>query len=205
MSRSSRSAASRRCNSPSTFIGRMELLMKIENRQKLLTIVAISAVALLALDRLILTPLGHVWGKRSERIAELSKDLTQGKLLLDREKEIRKRWSNMASTTLPVNMSMAESKVLKSVDNWTQDSGISFTSIKPQWKQNADDYVTLECRSDSFEDMSSLTRFLYDLERESALRVEDIEISSRDNDGQQLSLGVRFTGLVLTGEPAVQP
>jgi len=56
--------------------------MKIENRQKVLTIVAVSVVALLALDRLILTPLGHVWGKRSERIAELSKDLTQGKLLL---------------------------------------------------------------------------------------------------------------------------
>ena len=180
--------------------------MKIENRQKLLTVVAISAVALLALDRLILTPLGHVWGKRSERIVELSKDLTQGKLLLDREKEIRKRWSNMASNTLPVNLSMAESKVLKSVDTWTQDSGISFTSIKPQWKQNADDYVTLECRADAFGDMSSLMRFLYDLERELlALRVEDVEISSRDNDGQQLSLGVRFTGLVLTGEPAEQP
>jgi Tfp pilus assembly protein PilO len=180
--------------------------MKIENRQKVLTIVAISAVALLALDRLILTPLGHVWAKRSERIAELSKDLTQGRLLLDREKRIRDRWSNMASNTLPVNLSMAESKVLKSVDHWTQDSGISFTSIKPQWKQNADDYVTLECRADAFGDMSSLTRFLYDLEREPlALRVEDVEITSRDNDGQQLSLGVRFTGLVLTGEPAQQP
>jgi hypothetical protein len=94
---------------------------------------------------------------------------------------------------------------LKSVDNWTQDSGISFTSIKPQWKQNGDDYVTLECRADAFGDMSSLTRFLYDLEKESAVRVEDVEISSRDNDGQQLSLGVRFTGLVLTGEPAEQP
>jgi hypothetical protein len=179
--------------------------MKIENRQKILTIVAVSAVALLALDRLVLTPLGHVWTKRSERIAELSKKLTQGKLLLGREDQIRNRWSLMASNTLPVNLSMAESKVLKSVDNWTQDSGISFTSIKPQWKQNADDYVTLECRADAFGDMSSLTRFLYDLEKESALRVEDVEISSRDNDGQQLSLGVRFTGLVLTGEPAEQP
>ena len=106
----------------------------------------VSAVALLALDRLILTPLGHVWSERSQRITELSKDIEQGHRLLDREKNIRDRWSNMASNTLPVNLSMAESKVLKSVDNWTQDSGISFTSIKPQWKQNEDDYVTLECR-----------------------------------------------------------
>jgi len=179
--------------------------VKIENRQKLLMIVAGSAMALLALDRLILTPLGHVWSERSQRITELSKDISQGKQLLERENTIRDRWSNMASNTLPVNLSMAESKVLRSVDHWTQDSGISFTSIKPQWKQNADDYVTLECRADAFGDMSSLTRFLYDLEREPlALRVEDVEISSRDNDGQQLSLGVRFTGLVLTGEPAEQ-
>src|SRR5271169_5582031 len=105
MSRSSRSAANHRCNSPSTFTGRMELLMKIENRQKVLTIVAISALALLALDRLILTPLGHIWTKRSERIAELSKDLSQGKQLLEREQTIRDRWSSMASNTLPVNLS----------------------------------------------------------------------------------------------------
>ena len=179
--------------------------MKIDNRQKVLTIVAIAAVALLACDRLILTPLGHLWVERSQRIGDLSKSLTQGRLLLDREKTIRARWSNMASNTLPINLSMAESKVLKSVDRWTQDSGISFTSIKPQWKQNADDYVTLECRADAFGDMQSLTRFLYDLEREPiALRVEDVEISARDNDGQQLSLGVRFTGLVLTGQPVEQ-
>jgi hypothetical protein len=179
--------------------------INIENRQKLLVIIAGAALALLALDRLILTPLGHVWSARSQRIAELQKNLAQGKQLLDREGTIRGRWSNMASNTLPTNLSMAESKVLKSVDHWTQDSGISFTSIKPQWKQNEDDFVTLECRADAFGDMSSVVRFLYDLEREPmGLRVEDVEISSRDNEGQQLALGVRFTGLVLTGEPAEQ-
>jgi hypothetical protein len=31
-----------------------------------------------------------------------------------------------------------------------------------------------------------------------ALKLESIEISSRDNDGQQLALGLQVSGLVLT-------
>jgi len=175
--------------------------VKIDNRQKLLAIVAIGCLALLACDRLIITPLIHTWKDRDRRISELSERFVHGTTLLDRENSIRERWAEMQSNTLPSNVSVAESKVLKSVDQWTQDSGISFTSIKPQWKQNADDCLVLECQASAFGDIQALTRFLYDLERDPlALKVEDVEIAARDDNGQQLSLGVRFTGLVLTGD-----
>jgi len=43
--------------------------------------------------------------------------------------------------------------VLRAFDRWSQDSRISISSIKPQWKQAADDYMTYECRADAFESM----------------------------------------------------
>ena len=61
-----------------------------------------------------------------------------------------------------------------------------------------------ECHSDATGNMRSILRFLWDLESDpTGLKVEDVVISSRDNDGQQLSLGIQMSGLVL-GPPQPQ-
>jgi translation initiation factor IF-2 len=100
---------------------------------------------------------------------------------------------------LPNNVSVAENEVLRAFERWSQQSRLSVTSIKPQWKRTADDYMTLECRADAFGSLEALTRFLYDVERDSlALKVEAVEITTRDNEGQQLSLALQVSGLLLS-------
>jgi len=178
--------------------------MKIEIRQRALAIAAITAVALLASDRLLFTPLTRSWEARADRIAELKKDVIQGGMLLERERVIRARWSAMRTNTLPNNVSAAESAVLKAFDRWEQDSRISVTSKKPQWKRSGDDYMTFECRVDASGTLPALTRFLYEVEQDPlALKVESVEITSRDNNGQQLSLALQVSGLML--DPPPQP
>jgi len=172
--------------------------MKIENRQRVLAVIGIAAVALLASDRLIFAPLTRSWKARADRIAELKESVKQGAMLLEREQTIRNRWENMRTNTLPNDVSDAENEVLKAFDRWSQDSRISISSIKPQWKRNSDDYMTLECRADAFGSLQALTRFLYEVEKDPlALKVEAIEITTRDNEGQQLSLGLQVSGLLL--------
>ena len=172
--------------------------MNINNRQQLLTIVAGIAVALWAGDKLIFSPLTKSWKERTTRIAELRKSVTQGTQLLAREQSIRQRWESMRTNTLPNPVSVAESQVFKAFDRWSQDSQISITSIKPQAKQNADDYMTVEFRVDAFGSLSTLTRFIYNVEKDPlAVKVEAVEINSRDNEGQQLTLGLQVSGLLL--------
>jgi hypothetical protein len=173
--------------------------MNMNKRQQLLGIIAIAVVAIWAGDKLIFTPLTQLWKQRRTQIADLRKSVTQGSLLLDRKNSIRARWDIMRTNTLPTENSRAEAQVLKAFDLWSQDSRISVTSIKPQWKHNADDYVTLECRLDAFGSLPNITRFLYDVEKDAmALKVDSVEITTRDNDGQQLSLALQVSGLVLT-------
>jgi len=87
----------------------------------------------------------------------------------------------MRTNTLPIETSAAESLVLKAFDRWSQESRISITSIKPQWKHNADEYMTLECRVDAFGNLPTLTRFLYDVEKDPlALKIDALEITTRD-------------------------
>ena len=58
--------------------------------------------------------------------------------------------------------------------------------------------MTLECRADAFGSIQAVTRFLYEVEKDSlALRVEAVEITARDNDGQQLTIGLQVSGLQL--------
>jgi hypothetical protein len=178
--------------------------MNLNSRQQILGIVAIAVVALLAGDRLVFSPLVKAWKTRSESITKTKKLVSQGQVLLDREKVIAARWNNMRSNTLTNELSQAEGQVLKALDRWSQESRIGISSIKPQWKRGNDDhYMTLECRVDGFGALPAMTRFLYDVEKDAlALRVESVEITARDDRGEQLTFGLLVSGLLLN-PPAI--
>jgi hypothetical protein len=172
--------------------------VQIKNRQQLLAIAAIAAVALFAGDRLLLSPFLKALGGRATRIAELRKQIAQGKMLVQREQSVRGRWQQMSRNTLPSNTSAAEQQVFKAIDLWAQNSGVAISAITPQWKHDSDDYMTFECRVDAAGDLGKLSRFLYSVEKDPmALRMELVELGARDKEGQQLSLGLQLSGLVL--------
>ena len=51
-----------------------------------------------------------------------------------------------------------------------------------------------------------LSRFLYSVERDPmALKLELVELGARDKDGQQLSLGLQLSGLVLNTPLTMKP
>jgi hypothetical protein len=159
---------------------------------------AAAVVGLLIADKILITPLLAGWKERSSRIAELRKSVSQGESLMERGERIRARWDGMRTNTLPDDVSAAENLVLKAFERWSDESRISISGIKPQWKRTSEDYMTLECRADAFGSIHALTRFLYSLEKDPlALRIESVEINSRDETGQQLALAIQVTGLLL--------
>jgi hypothetical protein len=172
--------------------------VKINNRQQLLVLLAVAAFALLIGDRVIFTPMTKAWKARGERIADLRKQVERGEALVTRERTVRDRWAQMRTGALPDNTSLAEQQVLKAFDTWAQDSRVSISSILPQWKQDSDDYKTLECRVEAAGDLDTLARFLYEIEKDPmALKLDAVELNARDAAGQQLTLGVQVSGLVL--------
>lgn len=175
--------------------------MEIKNRQKILLFTAAAGLLLLVADSLVLSPLTSSWQARTKRIAELKKSVADGSLLIKRKEAILGRWDRMRTNTLPSNVSLAEGEMLKAFNHWAQDSGIMLVSLKPQWKESGEDYMSLEWRADASGDIQTVSRFLYNLEKEPmGLRVETVEISARDNEGKQLSLGLQLSGLLLNSQ-----
>ena len=175
--------------------------MKIETRQQFLIVLTIAVAALFVGERLIYEPLANWWSMRSQKVVELRKQVADGRLLLQRERSLRSRWDQMRTNTLSADTSLAEQQVLKAFDNWSLDSRVTITGITPQWNDDATNYVTVDWRVEAAGDLSALSRFLYDIEQgPMALRLESVNVSARDDTGQQFTLGLQINGLALRSE-----
>jgi len=173
--------------------------MKLENRQTLLAILAGAAVALFAADKLVLTPLANGWSARSKSIAELSAKVRDARGLVDRGPSLRSHWDQMRANALTNDASQAEQQLLNAIYRWSQDSRVTLVSVSPQSKHDADDYSTVECRVEAAGTINAVTSFLYDLEKDPmAVKLQMVEVTARDNDGQQFALGLQVSGLLLT-------
>jgi hypothetical protein len=176
--------------------------MKIDasNRQRFLIIGAVIAIALLLGDSMIITPLTNAWRSRSTEIAKLQKNVTDGRNTIARANSTQTKWKEMQEQALPKAPAQAEQELLSAFDRWGKASNAELGSIKPQWKRGANSkYSLLECRVDASGSLATLTRFLYEVEKSPlALRIDSIELTSRDDFGQKLTLGLLVSGLRLT-------
>lgn len=172
--------------------------MDNKQRQQLLTIAAVVCIGLFAGDKLIFSPLLSFWESRAERIAELDKFLMKGALLLERENDLKSRWETMQKEALPQDKSLAENEVVNASDRWENASHLTRVSFRPQWKQDQEDYMTVECHAVAQGDLASICRYLYELETDKlALFLGNIEITANDDKGEILTLQVQFSGLRL--------
>jgi hypothetical protein len=170
--------------------------MKSENRQKVLAGLAIGVVGLFLLDKVVVAPLTAGWKDRAEQITKLQGDITKAKALVSRGAIMRRRWESMRAGTLVEES--AERSLLEAFQKWADVSNVSISSIQPQWKRE-EDHSAMECRANASGNAKALARFIYELEKDPmALRVESFEVTSRDENGQVLTLGLQVSGLVLT-------
>lgn len=169
------------------------------NRQRLLLLLAGAGLLLLVGDSLVLTPLTKAWQSRSAEIARLQKNVIEGRGVIERAARTQGLWTEMQSQALPKDPAKAEQDLITAFDRWGRATGIELGAIKPQWKRGAAPrYSQLECRVDATGTLATLSRFLYEVEKSPlALRIDTVELTARDDQGQRLSLGLLVSGLRL--------
>ena len=170
------------------------------NRQKVLMIAAGAVVGLLVLDRVVFTPLQNTWEAHSKDITRLQTLVNDGKVTQQRASLTTRRWQEMRANALPKDTAQAEQDVLTAFDRWRSANNMElFQSQRPQWKRGATDkYSLMEFRLDATGTITALSKFIYELEHSPlALRVDSMELSSRDGTGSKLSLALVVSGLRL--------
>jgi hypothetical protein len=168
--------------------------MHRKRREAILKLGALSIVGLFLLDRLVISWAVEHWKAQSIRIADLQEKVTRGRALQERSRSLRGRFAEMERTDLRSDDALAENDVYKAVGRWASVSRISFTNLTQQWRDHDEGYRTLECRAAASGDQAALARLLFELETDPLpARVSELELTSRDAQGKQLSLSLRFT------------
>jgi len=178
--------------------------MKSERRERILIMAAAVCIGLLAGDRFLLSPVRRLWAGRSQRIEELTRFLNKGETLLDRETILQRRWEALRMRALPMEAPLAEDTALRRIHDAVERSGMTVTSLRPQWTEPAEDeggFPELGFRATGRGDIQSIARFLFELERgDLAVRLKSVEVVSQDPRGAELTLDVDFSALALPRE-----
>jgi len=176
--------------------------MKIENRQKTLIIITAVAAGLLIGDSLAFEPLIKWWQARSQEITSLRAQVKDGNAEIRREAAIRGHWDEMRTNTLPNDSASAEREIISAFDGWSRDTGVQIAGLHPQWKSDTDDYQTLNCGVEISGTLSTLSQFLYDVEKgPMALKLDSMELSAGDHSGDQMTMTLQISGLARHDPP----
>jgi hypothetical protein len=172
--------------------------METKNREKMLAILAGGALALLVLNYLVVSPLIDSWQSRTKQIKDLKTRIADGALLIRRQEVVESRWDDMRTNALDSNPAAAERQLFTAFDQWVKKSGVTEGSFRPQLQETDDNYSTIDCRADVSGDMQTLAKFFYNMEKDPlGVKIEAFELTSRDDNARQMTLGLELSGLVL--------
>jgi hypothetical protein len=170
--------------------------INLPDRQRWLVIGAGAVVALFLLDKVLLTPLSNWWQDSTKEISRLQTAVTDGRNAIARANRTEKEWADMQANALPKNPGQAEQEIISALDRWATTNRLD-AAYSGKWTQGkTDKYSLWECRIEAAGNLSALSHFLFEIERSPlALRVQSVEISSRDDTGSKLTMGLVVSGL----------
>ena len=177
--------------------------MILSKRERYVLVATIVVVAVLVLDRYMVTPLLEHRARIKIERQDLLRRMRTAKNQFARRKKMGRKWQDMLAAGLKIDASEAESRVLHAVRDWSQDSGLTLSLVKPEEGVGLEG----ELREITFHaagtgPMRSVAQFLWRLETASLLlKVKELQLDSRREGADDLSLQLRISVLYLPSEP----
>ncbi len=175
--------------------------MVLSKRERYVAIVSIIVVTLLLSDRYIVTPFLDRRAQVDTERQSLLGEMERATSLFERRNLMEQKWQDMVSGGLESDASNAESQVLHAVRNWSQECGLMLSSMKPERVVGEGNLQEITFLIAGTGTMSSVGQFLWRVETASLpLKIKEIQLGSRKEDADDLSLQLRLSALYLAAE-----
>ena len=175
--------------------------MILSKRERYLVIAAILGALIFLLDRYVATPLLD-W--RTELEAEeqsLVNELENVTHLFERRKLMEQRWKDMLASGLDKNVAKAESRVLHALQDWSKESGLALSALKPEGITQEGGIHEITFQAVGIGPMRSVARFMWLVEETSMpLKIKQMQLGSRKEGVDDLSLQLQVSVLCLPAE-----
>ena len=181
--------------------------MVMSQRERYIVIGTVAVVALLALDRLFISPLLARQADLDTKIEAARLEVAHNEELFERSSHANRKWKEMTAGALKRDASTTESQLIDSIGQWAQDARVS-VSYKPERSEKQKDFVKVTYRATFNANMGQLRTFLLHIQRATIpIRVTDLQVSSRPEgtDNLTVSMGIATVYLAPETDPSGRP
>ena len=175
--------------------------MVLSRREKYIAIITIVIIMILVADRYVATPFMDKMDQTAIEKQRLIVEMERAETLFERRSLMDRRWNDMVAGGLEGDAAKAESQVLHAIGNWSKENGLMLSSVKPDHKTGEDELYEIVFQIAGTGTMNSVSRFLFQIEKSTLpIRLTDVQLGSREEDGNDLSLQLRLSALYLSGK-----
>ncbi len=178
--------------------------MGLSKRERMIVLLTLISVGALVADRLVRAPLANrlteLKGERDQAVAEVA----QAKLLFQQSQQVDRREAKRTGNLK--RDAETESAVTKAMDTWSQDAGLTLTSVKPDrlaGDKGVKEIVFVVAGKGS---LGAVAQFLYHVESSDLpIKVKYMQLGSASEAGESMSLELRVSALYLAGDEKSSP
>ena len=170
--------------------------MILSKRERLIIAATLTVVALLVLDRYVLTPVLDWRAALEAHKQSLIGEVARAGDLLARQHQVGPKWREMVATGLKRDPAEADSQILHAVQNWSQEAGLKLTSVKPERLPDKRSLQEISFQAAGIGTMNAVSRFLWRIETAKVpIRIKDLQVGARKEGTDDLTLQVRLSTL----------
>ena len=167
--------------------------MALTTRERNIAMVVGAAVGLFLLDRVAITPYWNTREALAKSIDEANAKLDDARKVYKDQKALRVVWRDMNAGGLKSDVVEAESQLFHALRDWTQESGLNFSSSKPERATSEGKFTQINTHVSGTGPQAAVTKLLWRLETATIpIRVTEMNINSKKegSDDLQVQLGV---------------
>jgi hypothetical protein len=174
--------------------------MVLSRRERLIALAAILVVGAFVLDGFVLTPTWRRLQATEDQKQELLAQITEAQSLFERRGLLERKSKKMLSDGLRTDAE-AESRVARALDEWSADTRLTLTSVKPERAAGDKGLKEMTFVVAGKGRLDAVARFLYEMETaDMPLKVKDMQLGSSES-GDSISLQLTLSALYLGGSP----
>jgi len=171
--------------------------MVLSRRERIAAIITLIVVGALLVDKFALTPalkrLQQVENQKQELLAQIN----EARNLFERRRLMERKWKTMSSDGLQ-NDADVESRIVRALDKWSQDTRLTLTSVKPERLASDKGLKEITFVVAGRGRLDAVARFLWQVETaELPVKVKDMQLGSTSEAGDSMSLQLRLSALYL--------
>ena len=177
--------------------------MVLSKRERGIVFVTIVVLATLVIDRYVVNPFLDARSQVHSDYQQLVGEMAQAGILFEKRKLMQRKWQNMVDGGLQSDASKTESKILHALRDWSEKHGVTLASVKPDHVNGDGKLHEITFLVTGTGSMSALGEFLWQVEATSLpLRIKDLQIGSRRESGNDMSVQLRVSAIYFTTQTA---